>query len=150
MFRLMGKILKWFLISVVALTVIGLFLPTAPLTEIDQPAAVDEVLQSTALPNLDKTWPAEEWPLTVDSGELSCDDGNQMLFSSEGTTYHINGVRTEIEYADVLTIWKPPEEIMYNGQMIEGPRIGMVLLDEVSELCASRGRMYVGVNVDDL
>ena len=105
-----------------------------------------EASRTALLPKLDKTWPAEQWPLTVDSGELNCYDGNQLLFASAGTTYNINGVRTENKYADVMTIWKAPEEFMYNGQMLEGPRIGMVLLDEVSELCASRGQMYVGVN----
>ena len=129
-----------------------------PLAQVESPAEnvtssrqdnTIEASRSAALRNLDKTWPAEQWPLTVESGELSCYDGNQLLFASAGTTYNINGVRTGNKYADVMTIWKAPEKFMYNGQMLEGPRILMVLLDEVSELCAARGQMYVGVNSQD-
>jgi hypothetical protein len=46
------------------------------------------------------------WPLTVDSGTLSCEPVNRVIFTAGGTTYSVNGTaKGAHQWADIDPIW---------------------------------------------
>jgi hypothetical protein len=47
------------------------------------------------------------WPLTVDSGTLSCEPGSRVLFTSEdGDVYSVNGLaKGDGDWLDIDAIW---------------------------------------------
>jgi hypothetical protein len=50
----------------------------------------------------------KQWPLTVDSGTLSCDgsDGvGSVTFETGGKLYAVNGLARQDGYADITPIW---------------------------------------------
>jgi hypothetical protein len=48
----------------------------------------------------------EDWPLTVDSGVLSCEDGGYVYFTADGTRYAVNGfAMTKGDAPRINTIW---------------------------------------------
>jgi len=48
----------------------------------------------------------KKWPLTVDSGTLSCESGSRITFTSGGTTYAVNGLaKGDHRWADIDPIW---------------------------------------------
>jgi hypothetical protein len=50
----------------------------------------------------------DSWPLTAESGVIECRDGNQIVFTSGGVTYGVNGIaRSNHKYRDIMTIWAP-------------------------------------------
>lgn len=56
----------------------------------------------------------EDWPLTVNSGVLRCDEPGAVTFTSGGTTYWINGTAgnfaDENGWLDVEPIWRDDPE----------------------------------------
>jgi hypothetical protein len=47
-----------------------------------------------------------EWPLTVDSGTLDCDEPGLVTFSANGTTYAVNGLAIGSDrWPDIDAIW---------------------------------------------
>lgn len=73
----------------------------------------------------------DEWPLTVDSGTVRCEDGGLVLFEADGTTYAVNGtaMSQRPELPEVDEIWADNPDIP--GAKID---IGPVL-DSGLELC---------------
>jgi hypothetical protein len=48
----------------------------------------------------------KKWPLTVDSGTLTCESGSRITFSSGDTTYAVNGLaKGDHKWADIDPIW---------------------------------------------
>jgi hypothetical protein len=48
----------------------------------------------------------KKWPLTVDSGTLACEPGSRITFTSDGTTYAVNGLaKGDKKWADIDPIW---------------------------------------------
>jgi hypothetical protein len=48
----------------------------------------------------------KEWPLTVDSGTVACEPGSRLTFTSDDTTYAINGLaKGDGEWAEIDPIW---------------------------------------------
>jgi hypothetical protein len=48
----------------------------------------------------------KKWPLTVDSGTLTCESGSRITFTSGGTTYAVNGLaKGDHKWADIDPIW---------------------------------------------
>jgi hypothetical protein len=46
----------------------------------------------------------DEWPLTVESGTLSCQPGGAIVFTAEdGTAYGVNGLAAD--FAEIDSIW---------------------------------------------
>lgn len=144
MFRLSGKFLKWFAVFVFALIIIGLFACTDPPTENGSSNEVANLPVS-----LDKSWPVDEWPLSVDSGVLSCLDDGSVVFEHGNTKYAINGFATSRGYADIDPIWKAPEEVKIDGVVISAPKMSMILLDILLDfdldLCGDTGTISVGL-----
>lgn len=72
----------------------------------------------------------DEWPFSVSSGRLECRNGGEVVFTSGGVSYGINGTaRGTGSYAEIDPIWLPDPEIEgYNKSV--GP-----VLDAGLELC---------------
>ncbi|GAA1769428.1 hypothetical protein GCM10009681_46000 [Luedemannella helvata] len=48
----------------------------------------------------------DRWPLTIDSGTLECRNGAEVVLSSGGTVYALNGTaKSSKRYADVSSVW---------------------------------------------
>jgi hypothetical protein len=48
----------------------------------------------------------DQWPLTVDSGVLSCEGAGAVYFTADGTRYAVNGTAMTTEDAERITaIW---------------------------------------------
>lgn len=49
----------------------------------------------------------EDWPLTVDSGTVYCEEDGQVRFRSEGVRYAVNrrAVHQRPELQDIAAIW---------------------------------------------
>ena len=64
----------------------------------------------------------QAWPLSVESGVVTCESGNIALFTTEGTTYGLNPPALDANYPDVepLRIANPaiPELKMDLGTLV--------------------------------
>jgi hypothetical protein len=75
-----------------------------------------------------------DWPLTVDSGTLRCEAPGAVTFTSDGTTYWVNGTagnQAETRgWADIHAIWaddpSDPGLKIYIGTLIDD---GLALCD---------------------
>jgi hypothetical protein len=78
----------------------------------------------------------DAWPLTVDEGELSCDQTGSsrgaVVFEAGGTRYGLNGTATRRGYPAIDPIWK------YNGPLRELP-----VVERLSEL--ERQRIFAAL-----
>jgi hypothetical protein len=56
---------------------------------------------------------SDEWPLTVDSGTLSCEPPSSVTFTTpDGTTYAVNGTAQTLSVApDIDPIWKDDPDV---------------------------------------
>jgi hypothetical protein len=49
----------------------------------------------------------DQWPLTVDQGDVGCRHGEEALFrDADGTIYALNGAAVWAGYADLTSIWR--------------------------------------------
>jgi hypothetical protein len=72
----------------------------------------------------------EEWPLTVDSGELRCEGAGAATITADGTTYALNGTATSMNAGeDIDPIWEPNPDLPGAKKNI-GP-----LIDRALALC---------------
>lgn len=71
----------------------------------------------------------DQWPLTVDHGELECQDPGSVLFTSpDGQVYAVNGTaKDHTDAADITAIWADAD---YGLKVDIGP-----LLDRGRALC---------------
>lgn len=53
----------------------------------------------------------EEWPLTVDEGQIRCPGGGQLVLEVDGTEYALNGLAQGAGYADIDPIWADDPEV---------------------------------------
>ena len=68
----------------------------------------------------------DEWPLTVDSGTLSCDD-SAVTFTAGGVVYGVNGLAVTFGAAEIDPIWADAEP---------GPKVNIGPLSALGrELC---------------
>jgi hypothetical protein len=53
------------------------------------------------------------WPLTVDSGQVSCEPGSRVLFTApDGTKYSLNGLaKGQHKWKDIDAIWADNPDI---------------------------------------
>jgi Protein of unknown function (DUF2511) len=75
-----------------------------------------------------------KWPLKVESGTLRCDDPGAVTFTSNGTTYWVNG--TAGDYGADDQGWKDIRPIWANDPDIPGLKISIgPLIDDGLALC---------------
>ncbi|GAB3783882.1 hypothetical protein GCM10027601_17000 [Nocardioides ungokensis] len=77
----------------------------------------------------------KKWPLTVDSGTLSCDGSNGVgavvFTASDGTKYALNGTaKSSGNYADIRPIWADDKALGYGLKKDISP-----LIDKGLTLC---------------
>jgi len=77
-----------------------------------------------------------EWPLTVDSGDVECIDGLYVVFHHHGTAYALNGIAESRGYPKIDPIWKDNEAFASMG--IESKLNIQPLLDAGLELRPTR------------
>lgn len=72
----------------------------------------------------------KDWPFTVSSGVLTCDDPGAVTFTADGTTYAVNGTASGLDKgADVKAIWK-------KDPTLPGARINIgPIIDRGLKLC---------------
>ncbi|CAI2719135.1 DUF2511 domain-containing protein [Nitrospina watsonii] len=67
-------------------------------------------------PDISKATFQGDWPFTLKSGKVRCDEGRYLVFESGGTTYALNGVAASREfqimgkgkmYEPLEKIWRP-------------------------------------------
>ena len=72
----------------------------------------------------------DKWPLMIDSGTLECRNGAEVVLSSGGTLYALNGTaKSRKLYADVTSVWAD-DPSMAGLKVSIGP-----LIDEGLSLC---------------
>ena len=83
----------------------------------------------------------ESWPFTVQSGILACKN-SAVTFTTNGTTYAVNGIAGSRGYADIEPIWE------YNWAMLE--ELGKALNVTAEEALAMAGpvRISIGPIID--
>ena len=70
-----------------------------------------------------------EWPFTVDSGTLRCEQPQSVVFSTEGSDYGVNGSAMDAGYQEAQPIWR---RATGGG----GPRVSIDdVIDRGLELC---------------
>lgn len=47
----------------------------------------------------------EQWPFTVESGYLECQQGSIVTFTADGIEYGVNGTALSRGYKDIVAIW---------------------------------------------
>lgn len=47
----------------------------------------------------------DDWPLTVDTGELRCEGASAVVFVVDGTEYGVNGSALSAGYPEIDPIW---------------------------------------------
>ncbi len=68
---------------------------------------------SQALP-IESSQFGDNWPFTVESGELACVNGVAIVFSTGGTDYAVNGTASTMGYSGIEPIWKlDPDMLEY-------------------------------------
>ena len=96
-----------------------------------------------------KYWPSDQWPLSVTTGELRCFEGSNLVFINQNTEYAVNGTATARGYEDIDSIWKAPPPMIVDGTNYAPPKMSMVLLEELDNVCSSGLPLIVGVRADD-
>lgn len=71
----------------------------------------------------------DDWPLTVESGYLDCDDYGRITFTVDGNTYGVNGSAQD-KYQGIDSIWTDRTDI--EGLKVDiGP-----LIERGQDLCS--------------
>lgn len=76
----------------------------------------------------------DDWPLTVSSGYVDCEEGMYVVFRANGITYAVNGTALSFKdrrgYVDIHRIWKDhptdPDMKVYLGPVLSA---GLELCD---------------------
>lgn len=71
----------------------------------------------------------KEWPLLVNSGILSCENGNRVVFKVDDKKYAVNGAAQNM-YPSILTISKDDKELGANLK-----KSSSVLIEKGLKLC---------------
>jgi len=135
-------VIKWTLIGIGFLVILIIFSAENPENNENVKTSLEAEIPS-------KYWPSDEWPLSVATGELRCLEGNILVFFNQNTEYAVNGMATARGYEDIDSIWKAPPPMIVDGTNYAPPKMSMVLLDEVNNVCSSGLPLFVGVRTDD-
>ena len=134
-------VIKWTLIGIGVLTILVIFS--------DENLENNENLKPSLEAEISsKYWPSDEWPLSVATGELRCLEGDILVFINQNTEYAVNGMATARGYEDIDSIWKAPPPMLVDGTNYAPPKMNMVLLEELDNVCSSGLPLIVGVSAD--